>query len=79
VRRTPPALRQQLGAGPVPIAAIASASRDPNDDCLIATALHANTDVLISGDRDLTDLVDPPVRTLAPRGLLDELTPPEHA
>lgn len=34
-------------------------SRDPGDDYLIALALHAKTDVLISGDRDPTDLVDP--------------------
>jgi uncharacterized protein len=54
-------------------------SRDPGDDYLIALALHANTDVLISGDRDLTDLVDPPVRILTPRDLLDELTPPNNA
>jgi hypothetical protein len=39
-------------------------SRDPNDDYLIATALHAKADVLVSGDRDLTDLLDPPVRIL---------------
>jgi putative PIN family toxin of toxin-antitoxin system len=54
-------------------------SRDPDDDYLIAIALHAKTDVLISGDRDLTDLVDPPVRILTPRGLLDELIPPKNA
>jgi uncharacterized protein len=54
-------------------------SRDPGDDYLIALALHANTDVLISGDRDLTDLVDPPVRILTARDLLDELTPPNNA
>jgi predicted nucleic acid-binding protein len=54
-------------------------SRDPGDDYLIALALHASTDVLISRDRDLTDLVDPPVRILTPRDLLDELTPPNSA
>lgn len=52
-------------------------SRDPTDDYLIAVAVHADTDVLVSGDRDLTDLVDPPVRILTPRALLDELAPPD--
>lgn len=53
-------------------------SRDPNDDYLIALAQDADADALVSGDRDLTDLVSPPVRILTPRMLLDELTHPHR-
>lgn len=34
-------------------------TRDPDDDYLIALAREARADGLISGDRDLLDLVDP--------------------
>jgi uncharacterized protein len=54
-------------------AAVDPISRDPDDDYLIALALAAGADALVSGDRDLTDLGDPPVRVLTPRELLDEL------
>ena len=54
----------------------APVSRDPDDDYLIALALETDADALVSGDLDLTDLVDPPVRILTPRALLDELTTP---
>lgn len=49
-------------------------SRDPDDDYLIALALEADADALVSGDLDLTDLDDPPVHILTPRALLDKLT-----
>jgi len=52
----------------------APVSRDPNDGYLIALALETDADALVSGDRDLTDLVGPPVRILTPRALLDQLT-----
>lgn len=52
----------------------ARVSRDPDDDYLIALALDVHADALVSGDLDLTDLVDPPVPILTPRALLDELT-----
>jgi putative PIN family toxin of toxin-antitoxin system len=42
-------------------------TRDPNDDYLIALAVAAQADALVSGDRDLTDLEDPPV-PLVPSG-----------
>jgi putative PIN family toxin of toxin-antitoxin system len=51
----------------------APVSRDPDDDYLIALALEADADALVSGDLDLTDLDDPPVRIVTPRALLDEL------
>jgi putative PIN family toxin of toxin-antitoxin system len=43
----------------------AGATRDPDDDYLIALARSAQVDVLVSGDRDLTDLHDmePPIET----------------
>lgn len=42
-------------------------SRDPKDDYLIPLARSSGADFLISGDKDLTDLVDilPPVMTPA--------------
>lgn len=48
-------------------------TRDPNDDYLIALAVAAQADALISGDRDLTDLEDPPVPVLTPRLFLVRL------
>jgi uncharacterized protein len=51
-----------------------SMSRDPDDNYLIALARTAQADALVSGDKDVTQLVlnDIPVQT--PRQLLDELT-----
>jgi predicted nucleic acid-binding protein len=45
----------------------AVSTRDPDDDYLFALARSARVDVLVSGDRDLTDLTDtqPPVQTPA--------------
>ncbi len=48
-------------------------SRDPDDDYLLALALAADADAVVTGDRDLTDLVDPPVPVLTPRAFLDRL------
>ncbi len=41
------------------------AVRDPDDEYLLALARSADVDVLVSGDRDLTDLTDaqPPIDT----------------
>lgn len=49
-------------------------SRDPDDDYLLALALDARADAVVTGDRDLTDLADPPVPVLTPRAFLDRLT-----
>ncbi len=48
-----------------PKEAPATLSRDPDDDYLLALARSAQVDVLVSGDRDLTDLADtkPPIET----------------
>jgi putative PIN family toxin of toxin-antitoxin system len=42
-------------------------TRDPDDDYLLVLARSAQVDVLVSGDRDLTDLTDtqPPIQTPA--------------
>jgi uncharacterized protein len=36
--------------------------RDAGDDYLIALALHAGAEAIITGDRDLLEIADPPVR-----------------
>lgn len=46
---------------------------DPDDDYLIALARAAGADLLVSGDKHLTDLADPPVRVVTPRDLLARL------
>jgi putative PIN family toxin of toxin-antitoxin system len=45
----------------------AISTRDPDDDYLLALARSAKVDVLVSGDRDLTDRPDtqPPIETPA--------------
>ncbi len=48
-------------------------TRDPHDDYLVALAVAAQADALVSGDRDLTDLQDSPVSVLTPRTFLDRL------
>lgn len=39
-------------------AAITPTSRDPDDDVVLATALAAGTNIIVSGDRDLLDLTE---------------------
>lgn len=51
-------------------------SPDPDDDYLLTLALAASADYLVSGDRHLTGLVDPPLPVLTPRQLRDRLTDP---
>lgn len=46
---------------------------DPDDDYLIALALTAQADYLVSGDRHLLDLTDPVPPVLTPRQFLDLL------
>jgi uncharacterized protein len=48
-------------------------SPDPADDYLLALAESGAADVLISGDRHLTELVEPPVLVLTARELVDRL------
>lgn len=48
-------------------------TRDPDDDYLIALAVASGADAIVTGDRDLTELVDPPVSVLTPRAFLDQM------
>jgi uncharacterized protein len=48
-------------------------TRDPADDYLVALARAAGADLLVSGDKHLTSLADPPVRVITPRDLLTRL------
>lgn len=52
---------------------VPSVSADPKDDYLLALAIAAHADVIVSGDRDLLSLSDhrPPV--VAPRAFADAL------
>jgi len=51
----------------------ATRSRDEKDDYLLELAIVANVDVLISGDRDLTDLESPGVLVQTPRTFLESI------
>lgn len=48
-------------------------TEDPGDDYLVALAVAANAEVLVSGDSHLTELTDPPVPVLTPREFLERL------
>jgi uncharacterized protein len=50
-----------------------SVTRDPGDDYLVALAVAAGADALVSGDRDLTDLTGAGVTVLTPRALVEQL------
>ncbi len=52
---------------------IQAVTADPDDDYLVALAIGARADVIVSGDKDLAELVDPPVSVLTPRELLERL------
>ena len=45
------------------------AGLDAADAAIIAEAVGARADVLVSGDQDLLKLADPPVKIVSPRGL----------
>jgi putative PIN family toxin of toxin-antitoxin system len=49
-------------------------SPDPGDDYLIALALAARADVIVSGDGDLIDLADVEPSVVTPRQFADQLT-----
>ncbi|MHB8463698.1 MAG: putative toxin-antitoxin system toxin component, PIN family [Acidimicrobiales bacterium] len=48
-------------------------SRDPNDDYLIALSIAVGAGVLVTGDADLLNLGDPPVRIIGLREFADLL------
>lgn len=47
--------------------------RDPDDDYLVALARAARVDALVTGDRDLLELVDAGVAVITPRELIERL------
>lgn len=49
------------------------ATRDPDDDYLLALAVAANADLVVSGDDDLSAIDKPPVEVIKPREFLDRL------
>jgi putative PIN family toxin of toxin-antitoxin system len=55
---------------PTPYAAVC---RDPGDDYLVALARAAAVDALVTGDRDLLELVDIGVAVITPRELVERL------
>jgi uncharacterized protein len=54
-------------------AAVPPVSRDPNDDYLLALAVATSSRAVVSGDRDLTELEDPPVPVLTPARAVEAL------
>jgi uncharacterized protein len=48
--------------------------RDPGDDYLVALARTAVVDALVTGDRDLLELLDIGVAVITPRELVERLT-----
>jgi uncharacterized protein len=48
-------------------------TRDRDDDYLFALAVAARADFIVSGDKDLTSVADPPCPVLTPRAFLDRL------
>jgi putative PIN family toxin of toxin-antitoxin system len=47
--------------------------RDPDDDYLVAFGRAARVDALVTGDRDLLELVDAGVAVITPRELIERL------
>jgi putative PIN family toxin of toxin-antitoxin system len=47
--------------------------RDATDVPILSAAVESHSDVLVSGDKDLLDLVNPPIKILSPRALHDLL------
>jgi predicted nucleic acid-binding protein len=54
-------------------AMVPRASRDPDDDYLVALARAAGVRALVSGDRDLTEMADPDPPILTPAQAVDRL------
>ena len=50
-------------------------TRDPADDYLLALAKEAQVDCLVTGDADLTSLVDPSPPVCSPAAFLSQLGP----
>jgi putative PIN family toxin of toxin-antitoxin system len=48
-------------------------TRDPGDDDIVALAVAAESDAIVSGDADLVELEDPPVPLLTPHQFVERL------
>lgn len=53
---------------PRPLKPSSEAIRDPDDAWVLANALEGDADLLVTGDRDLLELPDPPLLIVSPRG-----------
>ena len=56
-----------------PSAPYPAVCRDPGDDYLVAFARAARVDSLVTGDRDLLELVDAGVAVITPRELIERM------
>lgn len=52
---------------------LAPISRDPKDDYLVALAVSVRADHLVTGDKDLLSLADPPIHIVGLRDFADLL------
>jgi uncharacterized protein len=69
------ALRQNTIV-PVPRKTLLVEVRDPDDAWVLASAVRAGADVLVSGDKDLLAIAErAPIRIMDPRGLWNLLRP----
>jgi putative PIN family toxin of toxin-antitoxin system len=69
------ALRQNTIV-PVPRKTLPLEVRDPDDAWVLASAVRAGADVLVSGDKDLLAIAEhAPIRIMDPRGLWNLLRP----
>ena len=48
--------------------------RDPEDIPILAAAIKSKAEILVTGDKDLLDIANPPIRMMRPRELYDPLT-----
>jgi putative PIN family toxin of toxin-antitoxin system len=48
--------------------------RDPDDIPILAAAIQSRAEILVTGDKDLLDVSNPPLRILKPREVYDLLT-----
>lgn len=63
----------QINDAPFPHPAVC---RDPRDDYLVALAVATRAGAIVTGDRDLLELRDPPVAVLTPRTLIERFDAP---
>ncbi len=49
--------------------------RDPNDIPILSAAVAAKADILVSGDKDILELENPPLQVMSPRALYDLIMP----